>query len=119
MLLKRYATFKYLIFRESAKDQKEMLFQIFSYIRTFQNWIIGEVSWLQSILYYIVTCILSALFSASKKTADARISLFTILSFNVVIERMLVKYCTTNENEFHEDKVIKSSRKIWHSIKYF
>ncbi|XP_012148683.2 uncharacterized protein LOC105663582 [Megachile rotundata] len=79
-------------FKETAKDQRELLFQIFSYIRTFQDWIMGEVSWFQSIMYYTVSCIMCALFSSSKRTVDARITLFTILSLNVIIERMLVQY---------------------------
>ena len=79
-------------FKESAKEQRELLFEIFSYLRTFQNWIIGEVSWFQSIVYYAVSCILCALFSSSKKTVDARMTLFTILSVNVIVERMLVQY---------------------------
>lgn len=79
-------------FKESAKDQRELLYEIFSYFRSFQNWIVGEVSWFQSIIYYITSCILCALFSSSKKTTDARITLFSILSLNIVIERMLVQY---------------------------
>lgn len=79
-------------FKESAKDQKELLYEIFSYIRTFQNWIIGEVSWFQSIIFYTVSCILCALFSSSKRTVDARVTLFSILSLNIVIERILVQY---------------------------
>ncbi|XP_020299625.1 uncharacterized protein LOC109863648 isoform X2 [Pseudomyrmex gracilis] len=79
-------------FKESAKDQKELLYEIFSYIRTFQSWIIGEVSWFQSIIFYTVSCIVCALFSSSKRTADARVALFTILSLNVVAERILVNY---------------------------
>ncbi|XP_078049150.1 uncharacterized protein LOC144476296 [Augochlora pura] len=79
-------------FKETAKDQKELLFEIFSYLRTFQNWIIGEVSWFQSIMYYTISCILCALFSSSRRTVDARITLFTILSMNVIVERMLVQY---------------------------
>ncbi|XP_015429008.1 PREDICTED: uncharacterized protein LOC107185765, partial [Dufourea novaeangliae] len=79
-------------FKETAKNQMELLFEIFSYLRTFQNWIIGEVSWFQSIMYYTVSCILCALFSSSKRTVDARITLFTILSMNVIVERMLVQY---------------------------
>ncbi|CAL7936500.1 unnamed protein product [Xylocopa violacea] len=79
-------------FKETAKDQKELLFQIFSYLRSFQDWIIGEVSWFQSIMYYTISCILCALFSSSRRTVDARITLFTILSLNIVVERMLVQY---------------------------
>ncbi|XP_050582299.1 uncharacterized protein LOC126918441 [Bombus affinis] len=85
-------------FKESAKDQRELLFQIFSYVRTFQNWIVGEVSWFQSIMFYTISCILSAVFSSSKRTADARITLFTILSLNIIAERMLVQYY---DNVYH------------------
>lgn len=68
------------------------MYEIFSYFRSFQNWIVGEVSWFQSIIYYITSCILCALFSSSKKTIDARFTLFSILSLNIVAERMLVQY---------------------------
>ncbi|XP_011308612.1 uncharacterized protein [Fopius arisanus] len=79
-------------FRETSRDQQALLYEIFSYMRTFQDWIIGEVSWFQSILYFTVTCIICALFSSSKRTADARVTLFTILSINVVLERIVVQY---------------------------
>lgn len=82
-----------------------MLFQIFAYLKTFQNWIISEVSWFQSIIYYTVGCILSALFSASKKTANSRIILFTTQSLNVIIERMLVQYYNNIPDYINEDKV--------------
>ncbi|XP_058801858.1 uncharacterized protein LOC131670350 [Phymastichus coffea] len=92
-------------FKESVQDQKELLFQIFGYLRTFQNWIISEVSWFQSIIYYTVSCILSALFSASKKTANARVILFATQSLNVIIERMLVQYYDNIPEHLNNDKI--------------
>ncbi|XP_011161083.1 uncharacterized protein LOC105196709 isoform X2 [Solenopsis invicta] len=92
-------------FKKSAKDQKELLYEIFSYIRTFQSWIIGEVSWFQSIIFYTVSCILCALFSSSKRTVDARITLFSILSLNIVAERMLVQYYDKITFQSPDDKV--------------
>ncbi|KAK0173475.1 hypothetical protein PV328_006665 [Microctonus aethiopoides] len=91
-------------FKETSKGQQALLYEIFSYIRAFQDWVIGEVSWFQSIIYYTVACILCALFSSSKRTADARIALFTVLSLNVIIERMLVQYninTITPEDKIH------------------
>ncbi|XP_063995272.1 uncharacterized protein LOC135172809 isoform X2 [Diachasmimorpha longicaudata] len=79
-------------FRETSRDQQALLYEIFSYMRAFQDWIVGEVSWFQSIAYFTVTCIICALFSASKRTAEARVTLFTILSMNVILERMFVQY---------------------------
>lgn len=96
---------KLLNFRESAKDQKELLYEIFSYIRTFQSWILGEVSWFQSIIFYTVSCILCALFSSSKRTVDARVTLFTILSLNIVAERILVQYYDKIIPQSPDDKV--------------
>ncbi|KYM97411.1 hypothetical protein ALC62_11703 [Cyphomyrmex costatus] len=92
-------------FKESAKDQKELLYEIFSYIRTFQSWIIGEVSWFQSIIFYTVSCILCALFSSSRRTVDARVALFSILSLNIVIERILVQYYDKIIFQSPDDKV--------------
>ncbi|CAL1674791.1 unnamed protein product [Lasius platythorax] len=91
-------------FKESAKDQKELLYEIFSYIRTFQSWIIGEVSWLQSIIFYTVSCILCALFSSSKRTVNARVTLFSILSLNIVAERILVQYYNKIVSQSPDDK---------------
>ncbi|KAJ8674517.1 hypothetical protein QAD02_005779 [Eretmocerus hayati] len=92
-------------FKESVKDQKELLFQIFAYLRTFQNWIISEVSWFQSVIYYTVSCVLSALFSASKKTANARVVLFTTQSLNVILERMMVQYYDNTSTQLNENKI--------------
>ncbi|KAK2589046.1 hypothetical protein KPH14_001885 [Odynerus spinipes] len=92
-------------FKESAKDQKELLYDIFSYIRTFQNWIIGEVSWFQSIMYYMISCILFALFTSSRRTAEARIALFAILSINITLERMLVQYYEKTMHHSTDNKI--------------
>ncbi|KAK1131622.1 hypothetical protein K0M31_017913 [Melipona bicolor] len=99
-------------FKESAKDQRELLLQIFSYFRTFQSWIIGEISWFQSIIYYTVSCILCALFSSSKRTMDARVTLFTILSLNVIGERMLVQYYNNmyHSNDDNKDSLVNT---VW------
>ena len=82
-----------------------MLFQIFDYLRTFQNWIITEISWFQSIIYYTTSCILSALFTASKKTSNARIILFTSQSLNVVLERIFVQYYNNIADQINIDRV--------------
>lgn len=103
---------KLLNFRESAKDQKELLYEIFSYIRTFQSWIIGEVSWFQSIIFYTVSCIICALFSSSRRTADARITLFSILSLNIVAERILVQYYDKIIPQLPDDKVMLQNFQI-------
>ncbi|XP_008560843.1 uncharacterized protein LOC103580740 [Microplitis demolitor] len=79
-------------FKESSRNQQALLNEIFSYMRAFQDWIVGEVSWFQSIVYYTIACIICALFSSSKRTVDARITLFVLLSLNVTVERMLVQY---------------------------
>lgn len=96
--------------RDSVRDQKELLFQIFAYMRSFQNWIVSEVSWFQSIIYYTVCCILSALFSASKKTANARIALFATQSLNVILERMLVQYHNNNLEDTDKVQLVEA---IW------
>jgi hypothetical protein len=64
------------------------------------------VSWFQSIIFYTVSCILCALFSSSKRTVDARITLFSILSLNIVAERMLVQYYDKITFQSPDDKVI-------------
>ncbi|XP_012258157.2 uncharacterized protein LOC105687266 isoform X1 [Athalia rosae] len=79
-------------FKENASEQRELLHQIFSNVHVFQNWIVSEVSWFQSIVFYTVSCILCGLFTSSKRTAEARITMFITLSLNVVVERMLVQY---------------------------
>lgn len=93
------------LFRENASEQRELLHQIFSHVHVFQNWIAGEVSWFQSIIFYAVSCILCGLFTSSRRTSDARITMFVALSFNVVVERMLVQYY--NKWNSDDSKVIK------------
>jgi len=83
-----------------------LLNEIFSYMRTFQSWVIGEVSWFQSIIFYVISCILCGLFSSSRKTAEARVTLFTILSLNIIAERTLIQYYNNVLHQSPEDKVI-------------
>lgn len=97
--------FYHFFYRETVKDQKELLFQIFEYIRTFQNWIISEVSWFQSIIYYVVSCILCALFTTPKKTTNARVVLFTTQSLNVIIERMIVQFYNNVSDPINDSKM--------------
>ncbi|XP_066598267.1 uncharacterized protein [Prorops nasuta] len=99
-------------FQNTATYQKELLHNIFSYIQTFQNWIIGEVSWFQSIFYYIASCILCALFSSARRTMDARIFLFATLSFNIIIERILIQYYD-KINYITENDKIQLMKMIW------
>lgn len=93
-------------FEETSQKQQLMLSEIFMYIKTFQEWIIGEVSWFQSISYFFITCIICGLFSSSKKTSNARMPLFIILSANVVVERMLVQYC----RNLHDDNDLQNTK---------
>ncbi|XP_046482796.1 uncharacterized protein [Neodiprion pinetum] len=97
-------------FKENASEQRELLHQIFSHVHVFQNWIVGEVSWFQSIIFYTVGCILCGLFTSSKRTADARITVFVALSLNVVVERLLVQYYNKGNSD---DAKIELSHITW------
>lgn len=63
-----------------------------------QNLVLSEVSWLYTVIFYGLCLLVVYLVTATKRTAEARIWLYLILTVNIMIER-LVCYLSLSNNE--------------------
>jgi hypothetical protein len=77
-------------FRTSALEQKRILFEVFDRLTSLQAWAVGEISWLDTIIFYVGSIIISYIITATPRTHEARIWIFLIISLNAVIERIIV-----------------------------
>jgi hypothetical protein len=77
-------------FRTSTLEQKRILFEVFDKLASLQAWAIGEVSWFDTVVFYISSIIVSYVVTATPRTQEARIWIFLIITVNAVIERTVV-----------------------------
>ena len=85
-------------FRSSTNEQKDMIFEVFDRVSKLQNLVVSEVSWLYTVIFYSACILLIYLLTATKRTADARLWLFLILSINFGLERLVIKYSLLEED---------------------
>ena len=77
-------------FRTSTSEQKKMLFDVFDRLTSLHDWAVGEISWFDTVVFYISSIIAMYVITATPRTHDARIWVFLILTLNAVIERVVV-----------------------------
>lgn len=73
-------------FTTSAKEHGTLLIDIFSKLNFLQKWLLGEMSWLSSICYYIVFLIGILILSSTEKTHNSRLQMLFVYMFNLVME---------------------------------
>lgn len=78
-------------FRTSTLEQKRILFEVFDRLTSLQAWAIGEISWFDTIVFYVSSIIISYVVTATPRTQGARIWIFLIITVNAVIERIVVR----------------------------
>ncbi|KAI4456873.1 protein gamete expressed 1 [Holotrichia oblita] len=83
-------------FYESSKDQQEILKLFSTSISNLQSWLLGEISWFDTLVFYIVSSLFVIFFTSVPRTNAARLIMLTILTLNTFIER-LVCYLLTNQ----------------------
>ncbi|XP_023725244.1 uncharacterized protein LOC111874188 isoform X2 [Cryptotermes secundus] len=78
-------------FHTSTLEQKRILFEVFDRLTSLQAWAIGEISWFDTIMFYVSSIIVSYVVTATPRTQEARIWIFLIITVNAVIERIVVR----------------------------
>lgn len=76
-------------FRKSTLEQKQLLFDIFDRLSALQSWIVGEVSWLNTIVFYVCSVITIVLITSTKRTANSRVICFILITFYACVERAI------------------------------
>nr|CAD7432423.1 unnamed protein product [Timema monikensis] len=97
-------------FRASTLEQKQLLFDVFERLSSLQAWVLGEVSWLETVIFYISSAIISYVSTATPRTHSARPGLFVTVTMNAVIERSI---CTHLIGEGKEQLDTINANLIW------
>jgi len=79
-------------FKVSTVEQKTLIFEVFDRVARLQNLVVSEVSWLYTVIFYSACLLVIYLVTATKRTAEARLWLFVILTANFAVERLVVKW---------------------------
>jgi len=79
-------------FRLSTTEQKHMIFEVFDRVNTLQNLVVSEVSWLYTVVFYSSCLLVIYLVTSTKRTSDARLWLFFVLTINFGLERLVIAW---------------------------
>jgi len=79
-------------FKHSTDEQRNLIFEVFDRVSKLQNLVVSEVNWLYTIIFYSACLMVIYIVTATKRTADARLALFIILSLNMLGERLVCTY---------------------------
>jgi hypothetical protein len=79
-------------FKLSTFEQKTLIFEVFDRVSRLQNLVVSEVSWLYTVIFYAACLLVIYLVTATRRTADARLWLFVILTANFAAERLVVRW---------------------------
>ncbi|XP_059092170.1 uncharacterized protein LOC131887571 [Tigriopus californicus] len=77
-------------FKTSTLEQRTMIFEIFERLSNkLQNLVVNEVSWLYSVVFYGSCLLVVYLGTATRRTSDARLLLYCVLSLNFLMDRLV------------------------------
>lgn len=82
---------------KSSTGQQQLLFdKTFERINVIQRLILGEFSWIQSLLFYVAAILIVYIATSAPRSAGARLWMFGVVLLSWVTERVLFSW---NENE--------------------
>ncbi|KAJ3645346.1 hypothetical protein Zmor_023012 [Zophobas morio] len=104
----------------STKAHREILNVLTKSVASFQTWVIGEVSWFDSVIFYVVTGLFIFIFTSVKRGAGARFPLLLILCMNFLIERFIC-YLLISEDALVDTKLLYQDiySYIWYCRYFF
>ena len=85
-------------FKTSTDEQKNLIFEVFDRVARLQNLVVSEVNWLYTVVFYGACLLVTYLVTATRRTADARLHLFVILSLNLLLERTVCHYSLPSDH---------------------
>ncbi|KAK3909454.1 Protein GAMETE EXPRESSED 1 [Frankliniella fusca] len=78
-----------LSWKASTLEQQRLLSMVFHHLSTLQSWIVGEVSWVDSIAFYIPSFAFVYFLTSAQRTAKARVPGLLVLLFAGLVERFV------------------------------
>ena len=85
-------------FKSSTDEQRTMIFEIFERVTRLQNLVVSEVSWLYTVVFYGSCLFVVYLGTATKRTGEARIWLYLVLTINFLLERTICNLSLPNSD---------------------
>lgn len=89
--------------KSSTLEQKALFAETFDRVAQVQRLMLGEFTWFNSVIYYVVVVLLVYMVTSTPRTASARFSLFLLLLVNWFIESAMFRIIDSNDQVgFHE-----------------
>lgn len=104
-------------FRNSTIEQGRQLGDLFQRLAQFHNWIVGEYTFVEKIMYYSVLLIVIMIATTAKRTENCRFLLFLLAAVNIMVESLLQRFL--NDEYFIEDHQIVLFNYLWLVRKLF
>lgn len=104
-------------FRNSTIEQGRQLGDLFRRLAQFHNWIVGEYSFVEKIMYYAAMLVAIWLATTAKRTENCRFVLFLLATVNVGVESVFQRYL--GDDFFVEDLQIVVFEYLWVIRKVF
>lgn len=104
-------------FRNSTVEQGRQLGDLFQRLSQFHNWIVGEYTFVEQIMYYFVLLVVIMISTTAKRSENCRFFLFLLAVVNLFIESLFLKYL--GADYFIEDIKIVLFDSLWLIRKVF
>ncbi|XP_055304056.1 uncharacterized protein LOC129569332 [Sitodiplosis mosellana] len=104
-------------FRNSTIEQGRQLGDLFQRLSQFHNWIVGEYTFVEQIMYFSVLLGIIMLATTAKRAENCRFLLFLLAAVNILIESLFQKYF--GADYFIEDLKIVLFESLWLIRKVF
>lgn len=104
----------------STQQHQELLSIMAANLGSLQSWLVGEISWLDLIMFYTTSSILFALFTSTKRTVGARLPILFLFVTNAFFERLIYSYMAVllQNGEVHVVQT-ELSKYVWWCRKFF
>ncbi|GLV34563.1 hypothetical protein CBL_09044 [Carabus blaptoides fortunei] len=100
--------------RASSVKHQQLLSVMTNSLAGLQSWLIGEISWFDSVVFYISGAMVIMFITSTVRTASARLPLLFILSTNTIVERILCDQMSFAPDQLQIQAVHeKLSKYVW------
>ena len=83
--------------RSSTLEQKALFAETFDRVAQVQRLMLGEFTWFNSVIYFVVIIVLAYMVTSTPRTAGARFGLFVLLLLNWIVEWLLFRMADSDD----------------------
>lgn len=99
-------------FKEATSEQKALIFEVFDRVSQLQSIVMGELTGFYSLIFYALSIVVSYLLTSTPRASGARFWLFSLMTINMVVERMIVMWGVNDDGEKFLDENVSVSFQI-------